>query len=281
MELWVSSIDGQNQWRVKEDIALPTAAEWLNDELIGVYRYEPSAIVNPFTKEWQPLPDAESISVESYLAHLSPDGKQVLHLGENNNEYGWYVSDYQPGVIKRVFPWIDDLTSFDPIEFVMYTNAFWLSTGIAVITYKPYGLDIANNLSVSQASEKNTLVYKVALPGENMRTNIMGWSDDASLLALTRYDYEKGQNGPNPFYVLDPHQNTLYDFCIDRQLIYEKAIFSADSRFVAWTLRSSPDSDATREIIVLDLTTGRYTELKDMELRGWGEIDAVAPTPKK
>jgi hypothetical protein len=272
VELWISSIDGRDQWRAAEHIEFPSSADWVSDDLIGVYQDVPIGTVDPFNKVWQPLPDpAVNVAIQSNTSHLSPDGRAMIFVGSDSSGNAWYLLDYENLKLHKLFPWIV-LDEQESSYIVPRTSVRWSPGGLSILVERRYGIDLASNIAVSRANDTNTLVSRVVLPGEGLQTNIIAWSDNSSLLALVRYDLQMGRNGPNQLYVLNADANTLYDYCFDRQRIFSYGGISPDNRFMAWTLFADEAGSAQRQIVVLDLATGLYAELEGMEFVAWGDM---------
>jgi hypothetical protein len=289
--LWISSLDGKNQWPVIElDSEDYTGyASWVSEQeifIIGsphendisaldLWEYMPFMGVNPLTLEERQL---------TYLARNQEDG--LFYYGITNLDkrpFGMYgrlnrvdfIYDYEEDKALPVFLWLDVVDPFD----MQFIKPIWVydEGKFAVTIARPDGIDLAFNLNIQSAGENkdyDDVMKRIIVPERLLPSSVLGIVPGKDLVALQRFDFFNSSQGENWFYVLDYNNQIIYDYCFDLQDSVKRVKFSPDGKFVAFSLENfAADLEQDQHYIaILNLENGTIAYLKGYTLVDWGTV---------
>ena len=298
-ELWWSAPDGATQWEVTglaggqyhvsisdvEIIVLdvPAAARLLGEFSWDDYR--PVLSINPITGERRDLPELPGSSIfDAYFTHEGRSYAEYRTRERSANEY--YLFDYFSETSAANLMWLTDMEG--PTTSIPGLGRR-LNGGFSVIVERPYGFDMAVDLSymdLMDESPYDEIMTPVHLPG-----------DDS--IDMDTYTYEEGNDGPFPvlrfstdggrrlagLYLFDYEGMTVANYCLDVALGDDMVISgliytSHDGRFLATTIGQVEDGDLPRvqprETLVLDLTSGRFARIQGLRCLGWLYLGGAA-----
>lgn len=271
--IMISSLDGEQQWEIGLISETLQSETWWNDHEIvvleyiisrsGTYPYIPISLINPFTGDIQ---------------RLSPLPKNAWwwkHFYFNNNHYIVYYEgnagpikeftlySYTDNTSKPIFKWLTgkDWVGSDNFSFYAIDGNF------TVDIRQHYGLDLAVDISLDEAVQETDYghimkaiklldlthagISEEILPGVfNLLSG--GWVEGTEL----------------KWHIYKYYQSKLIDYCT----ITGPSYVSPDKRFMAITDLYELGS-RKRELIVLDLETGKFARIPGFSAIGWG----VAP----
>jgi hypothetical protein len=282
--VWVSSLDGKQQWEVvtindREWIYWVSEIELvvlgIPEERAGSFvtmdEY-PLYSVNPFSGEKRtllPLPDSAIFN-----GYFTLGGKP----------YTLYYEGLQPFEKIILYDYSNDLST--PIaqwlvgkEWINFHNA---GVGVNeegvfdIRVYQPYGFDLAVNLDLENISLPNSyeeVMVAVVLPGVFL--NNVVWRIGKDSFAIEQTYYENGEN-PTCFYVLEYNKMNLKDYCLDVEDPSNPVHISLDGRFVSFSLLEGLGSSNplhAKEVVILDLETGRISRINGFKVLGWAKAE--------
>jgi hypothetical protein len=288
-ELWVSSVDGSEQWALASDIRGPLSLRWLNNELIELWDFSlgirgcPKRVLalNPFTKEmYEPIPHPRSPRpLCGMRPFTNPDWTQYIFLDHDNV---WKLYDPESEISEAVFPW---LTGED-VQPSGNKYFSWTSDGITLILPRANSIDLVVDLPVKSIDDPNVSMTTVMLPFPNEINSefFPWWSVDAGILGfdilLEDYNDNLEEVTNTRFLLLDYKNNFIYDYALDRADFQDErgvrsaTIYSsANGKYLAWSIDELPGIRRSLGTIILDIETGRLAQLDiDYELVGWGRL---------
>lgn len=265
---WISSIDGEQQWRLSPTEEL-RVGYWLNDDTILLYDTdnELRKAINPFTMDEELLTDLPETTVTGIGSILFRSAGQTWML-------------YQAGYDYRLFN-VSTRTDQQVLEWLSAADVPLLAKGISVATdgqisikvVRPYGFDMSPLMRVSEviASESYTQTMQPVFLPENILPAQPSW-ESTSTSAMSIYnDSEQNPNPAPQFYWFDYQQQIIKDYCFAP---LGSASISLDGRFVAFTRVYLPSqSPAPKSIIILNLDTGYTAQIDDYRFVGWARAD--------
>lgn len=269
-DLWISSIDGQNQWRVLNDLEHAYGLRWVNDQTIvlfhgplGYHWPVTSLRLDPFTLETVPL---APVYLEFGVYAFSPDAFQVIYI-DRYLPYSWKRYDFETNTTQTVLPSIGLRHFALPFQ----ASVHWATGGVSVAVTGAPEMELVVNLPPTTLGQRNESVWEVSFPGEGWDySDVNWWSSDSQLIGVV---LKSGEGDPSAsrrqFYILDTAHWVLYDYCLPEELNPGQIYSSADEHFLAW---SASDS-GIQGTVVMELATGRRAWLPDLEVIGWGELD--------
>jgi hypothetical protein len=278
-ELWVSSINGDNSWRVLSDQLSTTDKRRVEEEIIEIWNYPPGRgcperilEINPFTLEsWKPLDVPYMGKPICYMPLVSsPDRTQIITL--------YILDDLASGESHEIFPWLQDMT-FTGVSDTLFE---WTEIGVNIVLIRPYGLAIVFDLPLNSFYDTNINIQKVRLPGEIDQNVITWWSPESDLIGLDIVveDLERSDDQLlTRFYVYDSRNNILLDYCLSRSTIGNdsgRIYFSYASKankFLTWPVYLDTSSGTQFSSNVLNLSTGYISSIEGFHVYGWGEIN--------
>jgi hypothetical protein len=295
--IWLSSLDGSEQWKV---ITLDIG-KWdyfiTDDEMIvidipeekqamGKQRwddYVPLFSINPFTgvkKTFPALPDGAVY--DFYFAHEN-QSYAVYHLKGRSIE-PYYLYNYTESSSTPVFQW---LRSYEGWHY-LNPGVGQRRNGLFVTTLdRSYGFDMAIDLSfeeISQCATYNDIMKPIFLPGGDSiditTSTYVRATKNAFPVIRTIADVDE----PHSLYMFDYSKNVLKDYCL-RVISSGFISFSQDERFLATTLYYASENvseEGTRDLVpeetmILDTETGHYARIKGFESAGWGMAGGDSP----
>lgn len=289
--LWISSLDGTNQWPVIElDNENYTGyASWVSDQeifiigsphdndisVLDLSDYMPFMSVNPFTLEKREL---------TYLARAPNEG--LFYYGAvvvDNKPLGLYgrlnrvdfIYDYEKYETLPTFLW---LKAVDPFG-IQFTPIWTYDNGkFAVTVARSDGIDIAFNLDVKSIGEKkqyDDVMKRIVFPERLLPSFVLGIVPGKDLVTIQRFDPFNASQGENWFYVLDYNNKTAYDYCFDLPGSVKRVKFSPDGKFVAFSFDNFKTNlgQGKDYISILNLEIGTISYLEGYTLVDWGVID--------
>jgi hypothetical protein len=283
--VWISSVDGERQWKVS-DVDSRTTAGWIsNSEIMiqGQLTERESTIplmtLNPFTLQTKPLaalPDTVwflsffTLDDDAYALYYDP----FYQSASGGTTDGFFLYSYRTGQSAMIFRWLDEERWVEPDRFTIYSQirVIFNDNGLeTMIIEKPYGMDLGGRLDLVQLSaevEYSDVMKPIILPegGPNMRLSVLA----PQIFAIDRYDRFQAEPRSSQFYVLDLTTLTVNDYCLDRGHASPVARASIDRRFVAWTVYDLEGGfQNAKETLVLDLASGRIAKIPGVEFLGW------------
>lgn len=269
--IMISSLDGKRQWDTGLISSTLQSETWWTDHEIIVKEYIPSrsgthyipiSLINPFTVDIKRLP------------LLPKNAWWWKHFYFNNNHYIVYYEgyggpikeftlySYTDNTSKPIFKW---LTGKDWVAYDNYT--FYVTDGnFTVEVEQPYGLDLAVDLSLDEATQETDydhIMKAIKFPD----LLHVGISNEIlpGVFELLSGGWVEGTE--LKWYIYKYYQSTLIDYCT----ITGPSYVSPDKRFMAITNLYELGS-LKREIIVLDLETGKFARIPGFSAIGWGVV---------
>ncbi len=281
--LWISSLDGQQQWPVIP-IAKNNYAVWASEnemfivgsplaEELEIWDYFPFTSINPFTLDQQHLTYLVGSPIEGryYYGSMNIGGRSYAMYGRLNLVD--YLYDYSQEIEIPVFQWLNEI---DYLE-LQSIKPIWIydESKFAVTVARPDGIDVALGLDIFLAGEEMQyaeVMKRIILPEHLLPLYLLGIGSDEGLLALQRAGYSSPIGGPNWFYIFNYQSMEVRDYCLDLPDSAGPARFSPDGRFIALSLN---DYSATSEhdrysVVVIDLEKGTIAYLDGYTVVGWG-----------
>jgi hypothetical protein len=281
--LWISSLDGQQQWPVIP-IAKNYYPVWTSENeifIVGsplakeleIWDYFPFLSINPFTLEQRLLTYlAVSPAIgRYYYGSINIGGRSYAMYGRLNLVD--YLYDYSQEIELPVFQWLNeiDLLGMQNIQpiWIYDENKF------AVTVARSDGIDVALGLDIFWAGKEMRypeVMKRIVLPEHLLPLFMLGIGSDEGLLALQRAGYSSPVGGPNWFYIFNYQSMEIRDYCLNLPDSVGRARFSPNGRFIALSLN---DYSATSEqdkysVVVIDLEKGTIAYLKGYTVVGWG-----------
>ena len=147
---------------------------------------------------------------------------------------------------------------------------------------QPYGFDLATGLdfaTVMNASDYSEIMKPVLIPpyegylDEYRSPSLMiRWvSRDGSLFSLEH----SSQDSESQFYLFDVRKMALRDYCLIPRSQGSSIYSSPDGKLLAWSVSTRDATQSNKEakqILMLEISTGRYARIADFEMLGWGKV---------
>jgi hypothetical protein len=280
--LWISSLNGEKQWEVKQLTDLNHSFQWISEDEIVIwgpqnydsseaypplYYYLPLAVINPFTLEEQPL---ASIPQE-YIDGLQ-DGILAFRSGTLYYMFilrrfeSYFLHSYKDNSTQEVLQWLNGHGKDSFSRWVHREDDFFIIT-----VDQPYGFDLSPKLSISditQQQDYSKIMRKITLPTEFGQLRVTDMLPQTNLLSLYQ-NTDIDSSSPIMYFTLDPQNMKLMNYCfeIPRDA---NVTDSPDGNFITISSISSEDEYPKSEITILNLKTGYVSVLKDYHLVGWG-----------
>lgn len=270
-ELWIRTIDGSVQIPFPVDnMIADNSFIWANDDWLLRIK-SPGYItitefIDPFSSTFQIIED--TVLFQAIFA-FRPNGQEVVYHSLSHFEW----TDFQTGVSKDIFPWIDNIEDIN-MPWDIYLT--WDEEGVSVAVLEDRYLVLRPRIPPSQLTGEGYPSYYVELPGTVETVRVAWWSLKYQLLAVTwgTEDYE------DPYfqqqsYFLDTNTWSFFDYCLPSFPYTAWATFASyDERFLAWTGFSEEEG-----VFVLDIRTGNYAFIPGVEVVNWGEIPEEVEIP--
>jgi hypothetical protein len=275
ISLWVSTIDGQRQWKVK-DITQYQDIEWVNDNEILITgspqesEYErgvpiedkmPLFSVNPFTLETRDLAPLPSGTTYEYHSYNVIDGHPYVLFREKKSP-NIYLYDYDAAVTTRAFLWID---FSDPTAGVVVKD-----NGLYDVALDKDGLEFATDLTLNQITEINKyddVMKQLYVKGKKFAPSLFTPRGKYYLAAL--HDDLADPNQSVSYYLYDYKANILKDYCLHVGGGFVD--ISPDEKFASYTFYG--DKDVAGYVMILNLETGYYSIIPNSKSIGFWQKD--------
>lgn len=287
--LWISSLDGMQQWEVVK-IRANSYAQWVSDKemvIVGItdeerfeniegripfYVYVPLLSINPFTLEAHPLTTLPEERTDRFLIDYfrNMDSSYELYSIGAGPVDKFVLYRYSDDTSQSVFKW---LTGKDWVNAI--TMQIWLlaDNTFTVTVTRPYGMDLASGLDLQAITLQqgyDEVMRKIVLPDKMMPFFVLArFPNNAPFLLLeqTTVDYYP----PIGFYVLDYQNMIIRDYCFDPSFRGDIIDISPDGHFLATTFYENPLTESgDKWIVVLNLDTGYISYIPDYQFIGWG-----------
>lgn len=260
--LWVSTVDGQTQWKVK-DLSRYQSTFWVKDNEILVTgsplesEYEggvpvedriPLFTINPFsleTRDLEPLPYKTFIFDSFNIIDGHP---YAFYWDETYTDV--YLFDYDAAKSKRVFQWIDFANQKTGIEVK--------DNGLYDVAAEKEGVDFATDLSLRQISEITDyadVMKSLYIDGQKLIADT--FANRGKYYYITLPETEIAPD-TNTFYLYDYKANVIKDYCLQIENVSGYIHVSPDEKFAHFTVDEGSDN-SHNHIIVLNLETGNYS----------------------
>jgi len=286
---WIISPDGLQEWLLDEGDFSVVIPSWVSDkEMIGIgvpnpeqYEdvnwedYNPLFSINPFTLEtrnFEPLPEK---AIFARYFTIGSESYAIFHEGHQPYE-NWGVYNYNDHTILPVLNWLVGR------EDVNFTNS-----GISlqqdsnenilfnIYVQRPYGLDIAWNLSLDQISlsqKYEEAMTAISIPGEFSDITIGPWVNENSVVIETMLGNNTDRN-LDRFFIFDYENKIMREYCLDDERQPQIHV-SPDGNLLSLTYSSTESIGWTpEEVVILNLETGEITRIPDVGAVGWGVVD--------
>jgi hypothetical protein len=274
LELWVSSIDGQQLWSEKQ-IVKDSYSLWLTEQEIFIIRaennHENLILDDPFTLEemqLSPLPEIETDWYTYY--HFRKDGNiYTLYVDARPEGYTCFLFDHNSNSNWKVFPWLDPMQYPDTSIWLLGDSTFMTTVE------RPYGFDFASNLDLEIIREDlsyGEIMRQTRLLDKLLPLDVWRVTSDAEIAILVEKDINIDLSAPIAEYILDLENMVLKDFFVT-QLAGEWNILSIspDGQFAEMGYEKFGGDDKGTGI--LDLETGYIALIDSYQLLGWGFMD--------
>ncbi len=280
--LWVSSLNGEKQWKVKQLTDLNYSFQWISkDEIViwgpqnydfseaypPLHYYLPLAAINPFTLEEQPLASLP----QEYIDGLQ-DGMFAFRSGTIYYMFmlrrieSYFLHNYKDNSTQEVFEWLNGHGKDSFSRWIHREGDFFIIT-----VDQSYGFDLSPKLSVSditQQQDYSKIMRKIVLPTEFGQLRVTDMLPQTNLWSLYQ-NTDIDSSSPIMYFTLDPQNMKLMNYCFEIPWDANVAD-SPDGTFIAISSISSGDEYPRSEITILNLRTGYASVLKDFHLVGWG-----------
>jgi len=221
---------------------------------------------------------------EKHVGNFSIDNKlyelyfNTVYDGFQRRGFEFVLYDRLANESHVGFKWLQnkDWPNLDWV-FVLHDIAFWQTDvgKMAIVVRQPYGFDLATNLDIAiitSAEEYDLVMQSVRFPKTGWENITSNWhSRDGSLFNVELLADQQSRW----FYVFDIRNMKLKDFCLDiGGSEFFKIHESPDERFVAWNIEFQHGTEGfpgTKEVVILELATGRIARIPDVRLLGWGQ----------
>lgn len=258
---WVSTVDGQKQWKVK-DLTRYQDIGWVNDNEILVTgsphesEYEggvpiedkiPLFSINPFnqeTRELAPLPPGTTYVYHSFNVI---NGHPYALYRDNTSLYV-YLFDYDAAASVRAFQWID---FSNPTA-----GAGVKGNGLYDVALNKDGLEFATDLTLKQITEINKyddVMEQLYINGHKFAPSLFTPRGKYYLAAL--HDDQADPSQSVSYYLYDYKANVLKDYCLHVGVGFVD--ISPDEKFASFTFYG--DKDIPGYVLILNLKTGHYS----------------------
>jgi hypothetical protein len=272
--LWVSTIDGQKQWKVK-DLSRYQSAFWVKDNeiLVTGSPYEkdyeggvpfedriPMFQINPFTLETHnltPLPDSSTYEYGSYTIL---NGHPYALYWDNGYYSNIYLYDYDAAKSTRIIQWID---FSNPTAGVVVND-----NGLYDVALEKDGLEFATDLTLKQITETpnyDDVMKQIYMNGQKLAAS--------SFSPIRNYYYvipseELVIPNASSFYLYDYKANVMKDYCLHLENEQGYIRVSPDEKFAYFEVRESPDS-SHYYVLVLNLENGYHSIIPNSKAIGF------------
>jgi hypothetical protein len=289
--LWVSSIDGSQQWPVIQLHRL-NYAKWVSDDLMVImgspdaedfekfdlWDIKPFMAVNPFTKEQQPINYSGWGGTDrAYYDLLVYQDRLYLLIYEYTwAEVNFYLYDHEQ---DSSFPVFKMLKEVEPFQLMFMNVPIWFydMNKYATTVAQEDGIDLAMGLDLNAAKEiekYEEVMTRILLPEHLMQFHLLGIAPNTNWLLFQHLDFLP-PHGPLWGYTLDYPNRLIRDYCYDLDIAGEVK-FSPDGRFIAFTQMKSyqneeliPYEKRMPDTIIMSLETGLITQIPDFTSVGW------------
>jgi hypothetical protein len=284
-DLWISSIDGQQQWIATQvDLRTQYDTGWFSEEelvitnpipLSGqIEQAIPIELFNPFTKE--------SRSLNSLPVGVRPFAKGPFPT-DSGGIFGVYLSrlvwlyDYNSGEGYPILTWLEEQEELYADPTVNFYNNIILSIGnnglADIFVEQPYGLDMGLSIEPLNVSPKSyqEVMQKISLSSAEFNTELLRWMPINKLLV---YEQSAQQSDERYFYVLDVEELKVQDYCLDRgDTLSPRPSF--DEKFLIWSQPGNSPGQQPQDTIILEVATGRTARLDGFIVLGWGSFSDI------
>jgi hypothetical protein len=298
--LYVQSADGGQEW-VISNVDYGPIFYWSAENQITVEAQAsdspsldpsyPVFTINPFTLEGQTVFTSEETAGWSLGIRLGPnysynDVTYEIYKGmfDSGNKSGFFFYDRMNNSSLPAFQWLSNENWITWDYATLSGFRYWQDgSGLeTMVIIQPYGIDLATGLDfteITQVQDYTEVMEPIIIPpgnghlAEYRSPNLMiGWiSKDGSLFSLEH----NSRDEINQFYIFDMRNMTLKDYCfLPRN--QGSSIYSApDGKLLAWNVNIWNEEHGykgVKEIVLLEIATGKFVRIPDLELLGWGVV---------
>jgi hypothetical protein len=271
---WISSIDGQQQWPLSDDLRV---GHWLDDNTVvlveteGEFRFDAErefrGVINPFTMEAEPLSNLPETQVTGIGAVLFQAAGHTLMLYQAGYDYRLFDASTQTD--QQVLEWL----SSEAVPFLDKSIYATTSGQIVIKVVRPYGFDMSPLMDINEiiTSESYTQTMQpVIVPKDVLPVHPSLESTNTLAMSFYQDSEENPQSAPK-FYWFDYQQQIIKDYCFAPQGF---ASLSLDDKFVAFTRLHLPSqAPVPKSIFILNLETGHIAQIDDYQFAGWAQAD--------
>lgn len=281
----VSSVDGAQRF-IGIKNAVGSSFRWLSNDKIAVYNKlgfwlecpSEMQIFNPFSGESEDVPYISSQGSPSCfpIPYFNPDLSKALYLNLYN-ESGWKIYDYKTQTSHSVLPELDTSPGGDKYFF------YWGKSGLSFVIPDSDKITYAFDIPESKFIFEPPL-NAISLPDSTVNENeaIEFWIPEEQVVGLILVGTDSkavlGCDVPQTFVVINLAILELNDYCLNPSWYSGQTgtawftYFSADHRFVGWTIRELPSNSEPLVTVILDTATGKLSYLENYEFLGFGEL---------
>jgi hypothetical protein len=280
--LWISSLNGEEQWEVKQFPETFRSYQWISEDEIVIwgpqnydaaepypppYNYIPLAVINPFTFEVQLLPPLPQKYIDEKQDQMYVFRSSTLYyMFMLMQTEGYFLRSYKDNSIQQIFEWLNGHGN-DSYS----TRVHREGDLITIKVDQPYGFDLSPNLSVSditQQQDYSKIMRKIVLPtefGPLRATDMLPQTNLWNLFQKRDID----STSPVMYFTLDPQNMNLTNYCFE--INWGSYIMdSPDGNFIAISRDYAGDEYPKGEIIILNLKSGYASVIEGYQLLGWG-----------
>ncbi|HLB49998.1 MAG TPA: hypothetical protein VJL59_23505 [Anaerolineales bacterium] len=274
-------------WSAENQITL--AAQEINTSSLDPSY--PVFTIEPFSLEGRPVFASDETAGWNLGFQLGPGyskggGAYEIYKGTlgDGSDSEFFLYDRAHGSSQPVFQWLRNqdwiVWDYATLEgFRYWQDESGLETMVII---QPYGFDLATGLdfaTVMNASDYSEIMKPVIIPpgegylDEYRSPNLMiRWvSRDGSLFSLEH----SSQDGESQFYLFDLRNMALRDYCLIPRSQGSSIYSSPDGKLLAWSVSTRDATQGNKEakqILMLEISTGRYARIADFEMLGWGKV---------
>jgi hypothetical protein len=292
--LWISSLDGKQQWKVTQ-IGKWSGAAWVSekemvvigmaDEKLGEYEgilpsfaLVPLFSILPFTLDKQdflPIPEPETGILDREFYHYVRLGKEAYGIFVINWGEDFILQDLSNGSSRPIFQWLAGKDWVDSTT----TRLWLLSDGTFTVTVtRPYGVDLASGLdfqTITLQQDYDKVMRRIILPGQMMPVSVVAGFPNTHFLLLEQTITIEGYYPPidsfHALYLFDYQNMSIRNYCFNSSLRGDIIDISPDGHFLATTFYENPHTDSgDKWVVVLNLDTGYISYIPDFQFIGWG-----------
>ncbi len=294
-DIWMIPLNG-DQAQIINSVDLGTHIEWISNDkgvLIGVPEnpddgsnvseiLEPLFLYDFLAHTMQKLPEKPPGMIYEIFLEIEniPYGifYNYSHTGDSHFE-AFFLYNYNKNTYTRIFEWLIDSDKAN-VHNTQRISISYNANGEAhfvIITERPYGFDIGENLSLNIISSNllyDEVMQQIYLPFDFSYPETRYFPNSELLYIQPHQDSHLRDS--SDFYLYDLSNNIVMNYCFTVEY-FSRTQISPDGKFIEFTtyeIKTFEDGGISigdaKEVIIMNLSNGNYSRIPNIQAIGWG-----------